>query len=299
MTMPKIPLKISAASIMLLVILFFQGGSALHFLMLLSALALHEISHLITINLFEYQVNELKLTPFGGCLSVDPLFETNPTAEFIIAASGPFMNWAMVGGVAYLKLLGVENAILTSWQLYHILIGFINLIPAFPLDGGRMLHAWLVKHCGLAAAAVWSKVLSLISAVILMGYGVERLSKRQGGSFYLFVGLFILCHLFFINKPRLALYWRLLQRKKRILGRKGHVPIRHVMVRPETPLRDALAHNVSDDYLYFSVYKGGEVIFTVSEETAWETLTQKGFQATFLETMKRENTESWKNFHTC
>lgn len=268
----------------------------MHFMMLLAALALHEMSHLITINLFEYQINELKLTPFGGCLTVDPLFETNPTAEFLIAASGPFVNWVMVGGIAYLRLLGIENTFLTSWQLYNILIGFVNLVPAFPLDGGRMFHAWLVKNFGLVVAAVWSRVLSLISAAGFIGFASVRLSMQQGGSFYLLFGLFILFHLFFIHKPRLALYWRLLQRKKMLLARRGHLPIRQVMVGPETPLREALANYVSDDYLYFSVCEGGKVIRTVSEETAWETLTKEGFKATFLETLKTRKPASSENF---
>jgi len=293
--MQKIPLKISAASLLILGILYFQGSSAFHFMMLLAALALHELSHLITINLFEYQVSELRLTPFGGCLTVDPLFETNPTAEFVIAASGPFINWAMVGGVAYLKLLDIEHAVLTAWQFYNLLIGCVNLIPAFPLDGGRMLHAWLVKHFGLVSAVVWSGAISALSAAALLGYSSVRLLKGQGGSFYLLFGLFILFHLFHIRKPRLPLYWRLLQRKKALLGRRGHLPLRQVLVKPETRLREALARYVSDDYLCFSVWARGNVIRTVSEEDVWETLAQEGFQATFRETLKRRNSVSLQN----
>lgn len=268
-----------------MLLFYIQGGSLLNFILLLTTLAIHECSHLVTITLFNYRVSQFWLTPFGGRLSLDPLFEINPEAEFFIAASGPLINWMMVGGVSYLQLLGVTNPILSSWQQYNFLIGLVNLIPASPLDGGRMLHAWFASHFGLKLAAKWSRWVSAGSSGVFIGYALMKLYRREGGSFYLLIGIFILWQLCSVQVPGLTLFWRLYQRKKKLLRLKGHLPVKTVAVNPKTPLRSVIGAYSLDEYLQFAVYDHGRILRMITEEEVWESLMKDGFKATFMETM--------------
>lgn len=276
-------------------LLYIQGGGLVNFLMLFTALMIHEWAHWLAIRSFGYRVTELALTPFGGQLKVDPLFEINPEAEWFIAVSGPLINWLMVAGVSYLHWLGIDNIFLNSWQRYNFLIGFINLIPALPLDGGRILHAWLTRHLGLALAAYWAKMLSALCAISFVGLSLVKITHRQGGLFYLLIGLFIFFHLFAKNSPRLNLFWRLSQRKKKLLLKRGHLPVKTVVVSPETLLSDVLLNYSLDEYLEILICEHGKAIERVTEERAWQMLLEQGFKVSFLALINRANGVSLQN----
>lgn len=290
----RINLKISPTSFVFILLLLFQGSNLLSLLMLLTALTLHEISHLYTSESLGYHGSELKFTLLGGCIQLDPLFEIDPESEFLIAASGPLTNWLMVGGVIYLKWLGFGNYYLDIWQKYNFLIGFVNLIPALPLDGGRILHAGLNKWLGLEKSVIWSKRVTFFWGFLLLGYGMTKLCQRQGGFLYLVISIFLLANIIYIKKPQLNLIWRLLQRKKQKLGEKGYLKIKPVLVTPESRIWDILRKFGSNDYLLFYIYRQQQEFDMIQEESAWDTIVSRGFNASFMETMKSSSKSNYQ-----
>lgn len=279
--MIRFPFEMTAFSIILAALLIIQGGHLVHFLMLLAALMIHEGSHWLAIKGFGYRVEAFSLTPLGGELKVDPLFEINPVAEWFIAVSGPLINWLMVAGVIYLRFLGMDNDFLNRWQQYNFLIGFINLIPAMPLDGGRLLHAWLTRHLGLSLAGYWVKVVSGFWAIGFIGFSLVKIIHRQGGLFYLSIGVFIFFHLFAKRSPQFNLFWRLSQRKKKLLLQKGHIPVKTVVVCPNTLLSDVLLTYNLDEYLEILICEHGKVVERVTEDLAWQVLLDQGIKVSF------------------
>lgn len=252
---------------------------------MLAGLAVHELSHLVFSSLLGYRISELRATLFGGRLKIDPLMEINPEAELVIAASGPVANFLMAAGVLYLRVLGISNYYLDCWQQLNILIGTANLLPAFPLDGGRILHAWLSKKLGIKASISLAKAVARLIALLLSGLGISIFSNRNG-ILLMITGLFIFVNTFKIKPPELNLSWKLLQHKKKLLQSGGMLNLRTVMVRPETFLRNALQRYGSTDYLLFFLLDQQQKLTIISEEFAWNTLVDKGFYATFQETMK-------------
>lgn len=293
--MPRLNIKFSPISIVLILILMIQGGNLISLGMLLAALAIHEISHLFTSEYLEYQASELKITSLGGRLQIDPLFEVSPEAEFLIAVSGPLANWLMVGGVAYLKWLGFGNHYLDLWQRYNFFIGFINLIPAFPLDGGRILHAWLNQMLGLEKSIIWVRNLTIIVAVFLLGFGATKLYHQQGGFIYVVIASFIFVNIIYIKQPQLDLIWRLLQRKRNILQKKGFLNLKPVLVTPETRIWDILRKYGSHDYLIFYIYQHQSQMGIIQEDFAWETIVNHGYQALFKDSEKPKKTGNLQN----
>ncbi len=249
---------------------------------LLTALGIHELAHIFMTRIFDYQVAELRFSPLGGSLKIDSLVSVTPEMECLIALAGPFANLLLVSGVSYLKILGIENGWLQLWYELNLLIGLINLLPALPLDGGRILQALLSRGKGLASAGVIVKISSLLVGVLLSGYGGFKLYQGDGGLLYLLTGILILVQIGQQQLITLDLARRLLHRKKKLLVERGLLRIRTLLVTPETRLSWALKQLGGQEYLLFYLQVDG-VLYTISEELVWQTLLSKGYQMTFGE----------------
>ncbi|HEY8462631.1 MAG TPA: site-2 protease family protein [Bacillota bacterium] len=284
--MLKLHFQTNLPALALLGLLLVMCGNLPVFLLLLAALALHEVSHLLANDLWGYPGGRFQLTPWGGQLQLDPLFALNPDAEWFIAASGPLANWLMVAGVAYLNWLGLNHAFLSYWKKVNLLVGTINLIPALPLDGGRIVHACLSRCFGLTKAATVSKILAGITAILLFCCGAVSLAGRRNGSLFLIITLVIGLQLARIKTPALDLTWKLRQHKKELLAKAGLLNARTILVTPQTLIKDVLSEYGTNDYLLFIFFDASGQLWLVSEEQAWQSLVAHGFHTTFLETMK-------------
>lgn len=267
-------------------LLLLTSGNIPAFFMLLAALALHESAHLLTSDLLGYPDGEFQLTPWGGKVNLNPLFAMNAEAEWFIALSGPLVNWLMVGGVSYLHWLGLNNDYLAYWQKINFLLGTVNLVPALPLDGGRIVHACLNQYLGMAKAALVSKMMALTVAIVLICCGAIALFNGRSGSLFILIAVVIAGHWWRIKTPAMNLTWKLLQYKKERLRIQGLLAARTVIVTPETKLKEALRKYGTNDYLLFYLFDAGQNLWLVSEDLAWQSLVAHGFNATFLETIK-------------
>lgn len=146
---------------LLLLVLFLSGGIKWLVLMIgvFFFVTLHELCHSLVARRFGIQVREITLLPIGGVASMTSMPE-KPIHEFFISIAGPLFNIAVVAVLYYpLKsLLGPEALFhrpfstvtwpLTIAYLYwiNLILALFNLIPAFPMDGGRVLRALLAQR---------------------------------------------------------------------------------------------------------------------------------------------------------
>jgi stage IV sporulation protein FB len=282
--MPR--LKISIVSVIIFFLWIWFGKSLMITIGLFIAVMLHEISHILSCHLLGYQVSQLKLTIFGGCLEIDPLFEANPVAEMMIAAAGPAMNWIMVLGVGYLNFLGIAHDYLSAWQQINLLIGLVNLLPAYPLDGGRIIHAWLSIKFGLKVSARLSRISTIIIAVGFLLSGFIRFFMQRRGIYFILSGVFLFLQFFFNKIPQLNSVWQICRYKKKRLNKKGFLNSRLVLVDSHTLLRLPLQYYGTNEYLFFYIEDGENDRKLVSEQQAWDTLFNRGYNATFNEILK-------------
>lgn len=173
-----IPLRIHGTFVLLLAFYagsgWFQGGASLALLnlglglVIFSVVVLHELGHLAAYRRYGMQARDIILSPLGGVAR--GLGATrDPKQEFVIAVAGPAVN-VVLAAVAYgaaqvlpwsrLGEAGPLASALTAWfwQVNLFLLLF-NLIPALPMDGGRMLRAVLSLRMGhLKATQVAAKI---------------------------------------------------------------------------------------------------------------------------------------------
>jgi len=144
-------------------------------LLFFASVVAHELSHALVARRFGLKVEGITLFIFGGATSIDQDSRT-PREEALIALAGPVTS-ILIGGV----LLGVDLLIaqpqvgaLVGWLgVINLVLGAFNLIPGFPMDGGRVLRAllWRVRGDRLEAtrnAALVGRIL----AYVLIGFGV-------------------------------------------------------------------------------------------------------------------------------
>ncbi len=146
---------------------------------LLASLLAHELSHALVARRSGVRVRSITLFVFGGLTQLEGEAHT-PGADFRIAAVGPATSLVLagvLGGADALARVGSVHGLPTAtlswlWEVNLLLAGF-NLVPAAPLDGGRILRAALWRHWGnRTRAALASTRVGRWFGVLLVFLGV-------------------------------------------------------------------------------------------------------------------------------
>ena len=122
------------------------------FLFFVSVL-LHELSHSMVANRNGIPINRITLFVFGGVAQMGSDVPS-PKAEFKMAVAGPLCSYALClvfGGALYLSHTLEASTAVNGFALLILVnlgLGTFNLIPGFPLDGGRLLRSLLWRHWG-------------------------------------------------------------------------------------------------------------------------------------------------------
>jgi Zn-dependent protease/CBS domain-containing protein len=129
--------------------LYWVIGGAISVLFFGSVLA-HELSHAVAAQRFGLKVRDITLFIFGGAASLegDP---QRPRDEALIAAAGPVMSLGLGAVLAVVSLVFDQPqlvALAATLAFLNLTLGIFNLVPGFPMDGGRILHAILWKIRG-------------------------------------------------------------------------------------------------------------------------------------------------------
>jgi Zn-dependent protease/CBS domain-containing protein len=167
-------------------------------LLLFVSVLLHELSHSFVAMAYGLEVRGITLHVFGGVSHLDDE-PPSPRAEFLIAVVGPLTSLglaALLGAVGTAGIVGSPSgrAILAYLALANAALGVFNLIPGFPLDGGRLLRAALWRwRGGLAPATATASRVGVAFAYGLMALGVVEIlgGGVVGGLWMILIALFL------------------------------------------------------------------------------------------------------------
>jgi Zn-dependent protease/CBS domain-containing protein len=138
----------------------------------------HELSHALIGRTEGIDIEEIVLHPFGGLarLKNEP---SSPGSEFRIAVAGPaasFLFAVLAFAVAWIASnLGFSNTVLVFYVIasFNLFLAIFNLLPGYPLDGGRVLRAMLWKHGGqLTDATRLASLSGQVIAALLTVFGI-------------------------------------------------------------------------------------------------------------------------------
>ncbi len=141
------PIEVNVSFLILLafVVLWLGGLAGLWFVLVaFASVLLHELGHAVVARHLGVRVSGIELQFFGGAAKlIDPPKSAND--EIAIAIAGPAVSFAL-GGLAMLLHFGSGVSVLSVIGWINIVIGAFNLIPALPMDGGRILRALLTRR---------------------------------------------------------------------------------------------------------------------------------------------------------
>jgi len=112
---------------------------------------LHELGHSLVARRYGVGVRDITLTPIGGMARLEGMPPT-PNAEFWIALAGPMVNLVLAALLWPLVVVLGTGSFVFELLLINLALAVFNLLPGFPLDGGRLLRAWLAKRYGMVEA---------------------------------------------------------------------------------------------------------------------------------------------------
>lgn len=178
------------------------GSRILLVLLLFLCVVLHEYGHALTARRFGIGTRSITLLPIGGLALLEKM-PKDPREEIIVALAGPAVN-VVIAALLYLllgvsarpgALLDLSGSLLPTLLVANLMLAIFNLLPAFPMDGGRVLRATLamrmdrVRATAIAARVgqglaiglgllglLGNPILILIAAFIWIGAGTEAVA---------------------------------------------------------------------------------------------------------------------------
>lgn len=169
-----------------------------------ACIVLHELGHALTARRYGVRTQDITLLPIGGVARLERMPE-DPLQEFWIAVAGPAVN-VVIAGVLFvvlmlvggsIQLLSASDITIDAFQhvdqflarlvLVNLMLVAFNAIPAFPMDGGRVLRAILARFSGDYVRA--TQAAASVGQLVAIGFGFIGLFGNN--PFLIFIALFV------------------------------------------------------------------------------------------------------------
>lgn len=251
------------------------------FLLSFALVLLHEGCHAAVASLYGFRAREVELLPFGGVARIDGLFEDNPNAELAIAAAGPACNLILaMAAISLDRFLPLSPDRVRMFIDVNLGMAAINLLPALPLDGGRMLRGILGRRFDVVRVTRGSALFGMVAAgglVFFFAWGALHAVLNLS---VLLMALFLL--LSARREFQMAPYMLYRGLTGKAVGLTGDtaLPVRQLMVRQDMRL-GTMAHRLVPHFYHIItvVDGGGHPIGTVHEEELVQGILSRGIEA--------------------
>ncbi len=257
---------------------------------LFGSVILHELAQALVARREGVPAKGIVLLPIGGVTILDESQGIPDSAsawkrDIRIAVTGPLANFLLAGVSALVLVSAVRGFQIWAKPLVHssyllrslvwanVYLGLLNLLPAYPLDGGRVLRAFFSRHMDPIHATQRAVRIGHVFAILFMMVGMlisSRTETREDGYWLLMIGFFL-----FVGaqlEERSAVFHSVLQ----------SVRLEEVMLTdfatlsPADTLEDALdkaVHTLQDD---FPVVRGSDMVGVISKQKILDALRADG-----------------------
>jgi stage IV sporulation protein FB len=240
--------KLFIPYIILLIILGFKGSIFISLFFVI----LHECVHYLIAKKYGFNGLYIEIMPFGTMLNLKDLNDAEPMEDLVISLAGPIFN--IFCGLVFFVINHYYNSELVSHMcLTNISLGIFNLIPAFPLDGGRICRDILARRTIYKVAnsivVEVSQIIGIVFVVVFLlalMFGVNNLSIG-------IIGIFIL-YASYKEKERIVyiIMADIIKKKVRFLD-KGYIENKSISINYKEDLLKAMSILDKNKYNIFIV----------------------------------------------
>ncbi|HET7213535.1 MAG TPA: site-2 protease family protein [Terriglobia bacterium] len=277
---------------------------AVFVLVIFGCITLHELGHALTAHHYGVRTRDITLLPIGGLARLERMPD-DPIQELWVALAGPAVNVAIAvllyaavllsGGTFQARdFISLSGTFLANLLVVNLWLVAFNMIPAFPMDGGRVLRALLATRVDMGRA---TQISARVGQGIAFTLGVGCLFGLAG--IFSLAGFFRLDGLF--SDPFLILIavfvWTGAKQEadaSRMHASISSIPVQHVMLhdfhtlRPDDTLGEAVNHVLAGWREDFPVVFGDHVLGMLTREDMTQGLAQGGSETRVRDSMRRD-----------
>lgn len=268
--------------LLVVMIVYYFLGLFIYLLLVLGVVLFHEISHVVVARLLDVPVKDVELFLLGGVVRIDDSGEFYFGREVIIALAGPIFNLLLAGVTYVILLYGLGNQSYISFIFkINILMGMVNLLPVLPLDGGRVLRAYLAGRKGFLFATRGAAIMGQILAVGLFFFGTWDAWQCWSNFHWILIGAYLFYAAGRERKLAFFSFIKYLTRKKNRLKSAGVLPCVTIVAMKKTKLKQVVYRLVPDKYhIIIIIDDEGEILRKVTEHNAIDVALNKGMNLT-------------------
>lgn len=261
---------------------------------LFTCVLLHELGHSVTAMRYGIKVKDITLTPIGGVAQLTRMPE-NPKQELVITAAGPIVNFVIAGLLlpvvmvfsgfntgleSWLFMFGISlKGMVTYLFISNLALGLFNLLPAFPLDGGRILRAGLSLWLGDDRA---TRIAVGVGQVLAVGLGLYGLMSGA-------ISLLLIAGFIFMAGAAESRMLGMQRTLSRLNASQALQPT-YVAIQPETQLYMVMEYALRYGLTHFPVMNEGKLVGVLSRERMLEALHSRGPYVTIGQIMQTDFT---------
>lgn len=258
----------------------------LFILAIFACIVLHELGHALAARHYGIQTRDITLLPIGGLARLERMPDI-PIQELWVALAGPAVNAVIAGGIFGISFLaGVRpelasfrwagGSFLNNLMVVNFWLLAFNLIPAFPMDGGRVLRALLATRLEYTRATL---VAARVGQALAFGFGLVGLFTDP---FLVFIALFV---------------WLGAEQESAMVqmhNSLGGIPVQQAMlthfrtIQPDDRLSQAVEHVLDGWQQDFPVVFGDNVLGMLTREELMRALAQGGVETPVRNAMHRD-----------
>lgn len=234
------------------VILAFAAGMYIETIAALLALGVHEFAHVFVGSRLGIAIYEIEILPFGGRIK-SSLSDASDEKEMLAVLAGPLANFAVVGFIFFLSTLKLLPSNI-AWQFthYQLMLGIFNMLPALPLDGGRLFALWLRQRVSYTSSVRIASYTGKILAYSMLFVALIGLAFKRVYLSFILAGFFLLQQASKEEKEAPFVFMKYLARKKEKLLKNQDLPGEVLVVDQEATAKKVLYSFCP--HKYFIVY---------------------------------------------
>ncbi len=255
----------------------------------IGTLVLHESSHVAAARSLGLRIGRIELYPFGGQADIPDLELAGPLVEILVALAGPLANLMAVAAAALLLRYGLATPARGDLLLnVNLAMLAVNLLPAYPLDGGRIFHAVRSRAIGWTPAGREALLLGrLIAFLIAIAGIVGQLAGYPGWQAVVLSGVILWAQRGIERQTPLS-RWALWLRALGALSRGEVLPLQAFAAASGSELRQVLRRLFGGRAHRVYVYEGGRVVGALDDQALYDAAQEGDLHRTVGEILNRE-----------